>query len=206
VILALAVLGIGAWFLLFRPGAPIDIGIGRSVPDFSFQLVRVNGAAVTPGNEVDLDGAAEEVRETVDALYVAGFIDPGKWEDGAFPEVLEQFDRRAAEQASVDLPFLSLGGEADRVEFVEPAVGKMNVRFLVDPDANPAGAVATTRFVADGQFDDGRPMFVLHNGTYYLRRAGGRWVITGYDVNGVVQPGRRPTGAPTAAPSPGATP
>jgi hypothetical protein len=45
-------------------------------------------------------------------------------------------------------------------------------------------------------------MFVLHHGSYYLRPGQERWVIVGYDVDGVVQPGRRPTGgSPRPAPT-----
>lgn len=206
VILSIAVLvaiGVGAWFLFFRPGAPIPLGPARSVADFSFDLGRVSAASVSLGaHEEDLDDPAEAVRETMDALYVAGFVDPAKWEDGAFPEVLEQFAGPAARQAETDLPYLSLGGEAGQVEFVEPVVGKLDVEFLLDADRQPSGAVATTRFVADGEFRGGRPMFVLHHGTYYLRPAQERWVVVGYDVDGVVQPGRRPTaGSPRPAPT-----
>ncbi|HEX5948657.1 MAG TPA: hypothetical protein VFZ45_03745, partial [Actinomycetota bacterium] len=65
--------------------------------DFSFELSKVNGTA--PGGDVsgqDVEEAAEGIRETLDAMYVAGFVDPGKWEGGTFPEVLEQFDEGAA--------------------------------------------------------------------------------------------------------------
>jgi hypothetical protein len=204
VILALGAVGAGAWLLFLRPGAPIDLGGDHPVPDFSFDLRKVNAASV--GEESDLDEAAESVHETLDALYVAGFVDPDKWEDGTFPEVLEQFDRTAAKQAEADLPFLTLGGEAQQIAFVEPVVGKLDVRFLVDAEAQPAGAVAITKFVADGEFDGGDPLFVLHDGTYYLEPDDDRWVIVGYEVDGVVQPGRRAKGSPTPGPTEEPTP
>jgi hypothetical protein len=206
VILALGAVGAGAWFLFLRPGAPIDLGgDDHPVPDFSFELRKVNAASVGE-EESDLDEAAEGVQETLDALYVAGFVDPDKWEDGTFPEVLEQFDRTAAKQAAADLPFLTLGGEAQQIAFVEPVLGKVDIRFLVDAEAQPAGAVATTKFVADGEFDGGDPLFVLHDGTYYLEPDDDGWVIVGYDVDGVVQPGRRARGGPTAGPTGQPTP
>lgn len=206
-IVALGALGTGAWWLFLREGAPIDLGEpNHPVPDFSFDLSKVNGSA--PGGDVpggEVDSAAEGIHETLDALYVAGFIDPSKWEGGTFPEVLEQFDRGAVEQASSDLAFLTLGGESTQIEFVEPDVGTLKVRVLLDADQQPAGAVATTRFVADGEFRDGKPLFVINDGTYYLRPDDDRWVISAYDVHGVVQPGQRPTG-PQAAPTAGASP
>jgi hypothetical protein len=204
---AFAVISAGAWFLFLREGALIALGqADHPVPDFSFQLRRVNAASVATGSEAGLEEPAEGVRETLDALYVAGFVDPDKWENGSFPEALEQFEGRAARQAKVDVAFLTLGGEASHVAFVEPVVGKLDIRFLLDADEQPSGAVATTRFVAEGEFEGGDPMFILHDGTYYLRPTGEGWGIVGYDVNGVVQPGRRPTGGPTAAPTAGASP
>ena len=205
VILALGAIGAGGWFLFLREGAPIPLTEQARTTDFSFELRKVNAASVGE-EESDLDDAAESVHETLDALYVAGFVDPDKWEDGTFPEALEQFDRAAAKQAEADLPFLTLGGEAQQIAFVQPVVGKLDVRFLVDAEAQPAGAVATTKFVADGEFDGGDPLFVLHDGTFYLEPDDDRWVIVGYEVDGVVQPGRRAKGGPTTGPTAEPTP
>jgi len=204
----LGALGAGAWWFLLREGAPIELGEPEHpVPEFSFDLTKVNGTA--PGGEVpqqEVQDAAEDIRGTLDRMYVAGFVDPSKWEGGAFPEVLEQFEEGAMEKATEDLALLSVGGaEAEHIAFLEPAEGTLKVRVLVDGDGNAAGAVATTRFVADGELSDGGPLFVIHNGTYFMRPDGGRWLISGYDVNGVVQPGQRPTG-PQAGPTTEATP
>lgn len=207
-LLLLGVAGAAGWYFFLREGAPIGVFQDEhEVPEFSFQLGKVNGASVEGGApEHELEAAAQGVQEAMDRLYIAGFIDPGKWEDGAFPEALEQFDGPASDQVQGDLPYLTLGSESAQVEFVEPVVGKMDIRFLLDSGREPAAAVATTRFVADGELKDGGAMFVLHDGTYYLRPDRGRWVIVGYDVDGVVQPGKRPTGGPKAGPTAGATP
>jgi hypothetical protein len=194
-LLILAVGGGAVWFFLLR-----DTRGGHPVPDFSFELHKVNAAAIgaAPGSEALQEGA-EGVRATIDALYVAGFIDPDKWEDGAFPEVLEQFDGAAARQAEGNLQVLTLGDAAAEVEFIEPALGTMNIRFLVDATRRLTAAVAVTRFVADGEDMAGRSLFVRHDGTYYLQPdEDGRWLIVGYDVSGEVQPGRRGGTQPTA--------
>lgn len=195
VLLILAVAGGALWFLSLRDG------VDRPVPEFSFELRNVKGASVADAaSEESLQEGADEVRTTMDALYVAGFIDPGKWEDGTFPEALEQFDGGAAEQAESDLQFLTLGDESENVESIDPVLGTMNVRFLVDAEQRLSAAVATTRFVADGRYEDGGPLSVRHDGTYYLRPdEDGRWLIVGYEVRGTVKPGRR-----TAGPQPGA--
>ncbi len=204
-ILVLGALGAGAWWFFLRPGAPIAIGQEEHpVADFSFDLSKVNGTA--PGGAVSGDGvddAAEDIRETLDALYVAGYIDPSKWEGGTFPEVLEQFDEAAAERASAGLDQFTLGDQAEQVAFVEPVVGVLKIRVLFDAETDPVGAVATTRFVADGQLDRGGPMHVIHRGTYYLSPQGGSWRIGGYDVAGAVASGPRLTGPGAAQPEPG---
>jgi hypothetical protein len=206
-VLVLAALGAGAWWFLLRDGAPIQLGEPEHpVPDFSFDLSKVNGTA--PGGDAsseDVESAAERVRETLDAMYVAGFVDPGKWEGGTYPEVLEQFTEPAAERASAELPQLTLGSQADQVAFVEPVVGTLKIRVMLDGEADPVGAVAATRFVADGELDGGGPMHVIHRGTFYLQPDGGRWAISGYDVQGVVQAGPRLTGPGAASPQPGPT-
>lgn len=207
-LLVLGAIGVGAWWFLLRDGAPLQIGESdRPVPDFSFDLSKVNGTA--PGGDVsaqDVEAAAEGIRQTLDAMYVAGFVDPAKWEDGTFPEVLEQFTEPAAERASGELHQVTLGGEVAQVAFVEPVYGVLKVRVLLDGDSEPVGGVATARFVADGRLDGGGPMHVIHRGTYYLQPEGGRWMIGGYQVEGVVQAGERLTGpgrdVPEAGPSP----
>ncbi|MGH2545830.1 MAG: hypothetical protein ACRDHJ_03020, partial [Actinomycetota bacterium] len=136
----------------------------------------------------------------------AGFVDPAKWEGGTFPEVLEQFTEPGAERASGELHQFTLGAEVAQVAFVEPAYGVLKIRVLLDGDSEPVGGVATARFVADGQLDGGGPMFVIHRGTYYLQPDGGRWMIGGYEVEGVVQAGKRLTGPGRDVPETGATP
>ena len=203
-VLVIGALGAGAWWFFLREGAPIPLGEAEhEVADFSFDLSRVTGAA--PGGDVsssEVESASEGVRETLDAMYVAGFIDPDKWEGGTYPEVLEQFTEAAGERASAELAFLTLGGGSDRISFVDPTIGTLKVRVLLAEGGEPAGAVATTRFVGDGAFDDGGPMFVIHDGTYFLQPDGGRWLISGYDVHGLVQPGDRPTGEGVTEPTP----
>jgi hypothetical protein len=206
-LLVLGAIGAGAWWFLLRDGS-LQIGESdRPVPDFSFDLSKVNGTA--PGGDVsaqDVEAAAEGIRETLDDMYVAGFVDPAKWEEGTFPEVLEQFTEPAAERASGELHQFTLGNEVARVAFVEPALGVLKIRVLLDGDSEPIGGVATARFVADGQIDGGGPMFVIHRGTYYLQPDGGRWMIGGYEVEGVVQAGERLTGPGRDVPETGATP
>jgi hypothetical protein len=204
----LGAIGAGTWWFLLRDDAPFQLGEpNHPVPDFSFDLSKVNGTA--PGGDVsaqDVEAAAEGIRESLDAMYVAGFVDPAKWEGGEFPEALDQFTEQAAERAAGELHQFTLGDEVGQVAFVEPTLGVLKIRVLLDGESKPVGGVATARFVADGQLDGGGPMFVIHRGTYYLQPDGGRWMVSGYDVEGVVQAGERLTGPGRAVPEAGATP
>jgi len=183
------------WFLQGRDAHP--------VPEFSFRIRRVTAASVgdTPSDDT-LQATAEEIRETLDALYVAGFIDPDEWEGGTFPAVIELFGPGTQERAEADLQALSLGDSFSEIRSVEPALGTMSVRVLLDAEQRPVSAVAITRFVADGSDRSGQALLVRHRGSYYLAPdEDGRWVIVGYDVTGEIEPGAR-NQSPTEAESP----
>jgi hypothetical protein len=199
-ILVLGAIGTGAWFLFLRPGAPISIAGEPEVPEFSFNVIRVKGdstAGTIDGD--DLRSPAEAVRETLDALYVAGYVDPGKWEDGAFPEALEQFSEDARRQAEKDLDQFTLGGDARHLSSVQPVNGRLDVEFLADGDGNPIGAVAEAVFAANARAKSGGNVSMQHEATYYLVPDGDRWVIMGYDVRGIVTPVEQPLPSPGGA-------
>jgi hypothetical protein len=189
VILALGAIGAGAWFLFLREGAPIPLTEEARTPDFSFELIRIKGDS--PAGKIDgedLQDQAEAVKETIDALYVAGYVDPEKWEGGRFPEALDQFADNARRQAKRDLDQFTLGRDAQEISTVRPINGRLSVEFLTDDDQNPIGAVATTVFAANAMLISGGPAAVQHDATYYLRPEGDRWAIIGYDVRGIVTP------------------
>jgi hypothetical protein len=189
-ILILGAVAAGAWFLFFREGAPIPIDIGDpDTPEFTFELIRVKGDS--PDGRVDgdsLQDEAEAVRETLDALYIAGYIDPDKWKNGRFPEALDQFAPSTRRQARRDIDQFTLGSDAKEINSVEPINGRLEVEFLADRKQTAVGAVAETVFAANGTLRAGGPMAVQHDGTYYLRPDGDRWLIIGYDVRGIVTP------------------
>lgn len=193
----------GIWFFVLRDGGSLPF-LGDDepeVPEFSFDLGKVGGVAVTVGETVpgdDLRGAAEGVRETLDAMYIAGFIDPSKWEDGEYPQVLEAFGDRAAERARRNLPDLTLGEDSAGIASVQPLTGRLSVRFLVDDQRSPVSAVARALFSADAEATDGGPVAVQHEAVYYMKPIDGRWLIVGYDVRGIVArvPEAQPEGTP----------
>ncbi|MDQ4004939.1 MAG: hypothetical protein M3135_01390 [Actinomycetota bacterium] len=201
------VAGTAVWFLLFREGGLIPDG-EHPVADFQFQFGKVGGSSVgEPAPEDEIRRTAAGIRRTLDAMYLAGFLDPDKWEGGEFPEVLDAFAEGTRQQASRDIGNLSLGGDAPQIEFMDPARSRLNVRILIDAEGTPTGAVADSHFSAKGQLKRGGPVFAIHDATYFLRPDGRRWLIVGYDVSGVVQPGSLPVSetGPTVGPTGEAT-
>jgi hypothetical protein len=183
IVAGIIIVGALAWFVLFRE----DGLIGPDVPDFSFELERVKGQGTDGAGDPDaLRSTAEDVRSTLDAMYVAGFVDPGKWEGGRFPEVLEAFSGPAARQARRDLEDLTLGPTSRRLELVQPKPGRLNVSFLLD-GTRPIGAVAFTTFRGVGELTSGGRLEIQHRGEYMMREVDGSWLIVGYDVDGSLE-------------------
>jgi hypothetical protein len=204
---AIVVAATAVWFVLFRDGGLVG-DPEHPVADFSFDMGKVGASSVgDPAAEDDVRRSAAGIRRTLDAMYLAGFLDPEKWEGETFPEVLEAFEEGARRQAGQDIGNLSLGGDADQIEFMDPARSRLNVRILIDAEGAATGAVADTHFSASGQLKAGGPVFAIHDATYYLQPDGRQWAIVGYDVSGVVQPGRLPVAerGPAAAPTGEAT-
>jgi hypothetical protein len=180
IVLGIALVGAVAWFVLFRENGLI----GPDVPEFSFELGRVKGQGVEGAASSEaLQGPAEDLRSTLDAMYVAGFVDPGKWDDGRFPEVLEAFAGPAAKQARRDLQDLTLGSTSRRVERVEPKPGRLNVSFLLE-GRRPLAAVAFATFRAVGELTNRGRLSIEHRGEYMMRVVDGAWRIVGYQVEG----------------------
>jgi hypothetical protein len=180
IVLGIAVVGAVAWFVLFREDGLLE----RDVPEFSFQIDQVKGRGVQgPSSEDSLRSASEDLRSTLDAMYVAGFVDPGKWQGGRFPEVLEAFAGPAAKTARRDLEDLTLGSSSRRIDSVQPNRGRLKVNFLLD-GRRPFAAVAFTAFRATGDLSSGGRLSIQHDGEYVMRLIDGAWRIVGYEVRG----------------------
>lgn len=200
-VLVLGAVGAGAWFLFLREGAPISLNGEPEVPEFSFELIRIKGDS--PAGNVDgadLESQAEAVRETLDALFVAGYIDPELWEGGTFPQALEQFSETARRQAEKDLDQVTLGADAEQLSSVQPVNGRLEITFLADGDQNAVGAVAKAVFAANATAKAGGRVAIQHDGTYYLTPEVDRWLIIGYDVRGIITQVGEPLPAAGASP------
>lgn len=155
--------------------------------------------------EGDLEGARDAVVDLLDELYTTAFVDPGRWEGGAFPELGSYFTGRAAARAEQDREGLTLGQDAARIERVVPTSATLRLSILVDPQAAPYAAIATAAFRGDGRTTDGGAVEIVHEGRYLVRRVEGGWRIIGYDVQGSLESVADP-GPGTPGATPEATP
>ena len=193
-ILALGVVAFAAWYLFTK--GPLG-----EVADFSFELGKVGGTPVDEhAPEADIQDAAEQVRDTLDAMYIAGFVDPAKWRGGKFPELYDAFVEELEPKVRKDLANLSVGEDAAKIESVDPISGRLSVRFLVNAEQELIGASARAIFAANAlAASDGGPVAIQHDGTYYLEPVDDTWLINAYDVKGIVTRVTQPLPDPDAA-------
>jgi hypothetical protein len=191
-IVALIAVAVAAWFLITR--SPL-----RETAEFSFELGKVGGTAVADkASEDEIQDAAEQVRETLDAMYVVGFVDDTKWKGGTFPELYDAFTDDVEAKVRHDLPNLSLGADAAKIDVVDPISGRLSVRFLVDAEQQLVGATAHAIFAANATATDGGNVAIQHDGTYYMEPVDGVWLINAYEVEGIVTRVTQPLPDPDA--------
>ena len=193
-IVAVAVIGFAAWYLFTERLA--------QTADFEFELGKVGGSSVAErAPEADIRDAAEQIRETLDAMYIAGFVDTAKWQGGTFPEVYDAFTEEAERKVRADLANLSVGEDATKIESVDPISGRLSVRFLVNAEQELIGATARTIFAANAlAVSDGGPVAIQHDGTYYMEPVDDTWLINAYEVSGIVTRVTDPLPDPDATP------
>jgi hypothetical protein len=203
----LVAIGVFLFFFLLDGGAlPPPLGPEEpEVPEFSFVVKKATPFPLARKPPVRTHRkAVQQVRGVLDRLYVAGFVDPGQWEDGRFTAALEQFARPSAREARRDLPDLTLGTTAIWLNLVTPEEGVLRMTLLYDRAGNPVLAVVKARFEAAGDVaGEPQDVSIKHDGEYILRRVSGRWAIVGYRVRGKIA--ERPVAATGGSPSPTGT-
>jgi hypothetical protein len=131
-----------------------------------------------------LRSPAESVRQTFTDLYSTAFVDPARWEGGAFSGIFDHFVPATREQAGRDLADLTLGRAAGHLTAVRPEWARLDVRFLLGPARVPVAAQASMRFAATAFALDGTEVPLRHRGEYVLERLEGRWLVVSYEVEG----------------------
>ncbi len=191
--LVLAAVGIGVWLWAARadPAAVPSAGPAPAPsptrPTYALDVTIRRVKAIPVRRAVKprkLRAPAEDVRLTFTALYSAAFVDPNRWEGGAFPGVLGHFEPAARDEARRDLDDLTLGRAAEHVTAVRPEWARLDIRFLLGPSRVPVAAQASMRFAATAFARDGTEVPVRHRGEYVLERLDGGWLVMSYRVDG----------------------
>ena len=181
-----AVVAIVAILLSGGGGGIIDGG-PNGPDDFSFQLGQVQATPITRTPPPELHDVAQEagagVKETMDQLYFAAFVDQGSW--GDYGPAFELFEGSAAARAEADEEVLTLGPTAgDDFDSIDAASGTLTISVLTDDKDAPVSAVADVEFEATVQgADGGTSTQVVSAGSYFLRQVDGAWRIFAYDVD-----------------------
>ena len=140
-----------------------------------------------------------KIAEVLDRWYQAAFVDPSKFDGGAFGEASEHFAKEAKGSFRRDVATLTIGEARDEVLRVVPETATADVTVFFEKGSHPRFAVAVVDFVAVGtRKEKGEaPLRIVQHGTFHLERIGGRWVVVFYEAEqkqNSVTP--RPEGSP----------
>lgn len=185
-ILAVATMGVGA-FVLLRGGGDGQNGEDRPPADLTWEVGFTKVVAVQDKPpQRQIDATTQELAALMDELYTTGFVDPTRWDGGAFPTLPGFFADEAAGQATKDLDDLSLGSLAPRIERVDPAKSRLFVSLLVDDEGEITVADVDATFRAAATTRAGAPFKIFHKGRFFLEPLDGTWKIVGYRVTGEI--------------------
>jgi hypothetical protein len=180
---------------------------GAPVPAFSFEVASVQPlpTGVKKGVAQATHAAATDIHETLDQLYVAGFIDPATWGTGHYHEAWQAFTSDAITTARNDEETLTLGARAGRMfSTVLPHAGSLRLRILIDPSGHPSTAVADVTFAARGTQTNGALAVIRSEGQYFLRPSPRGWSIYAYEVTRDDGPPPAPSPSSSSSGSPSA--
>ena len=173
-----------AGVLLFRDGG--SLFPNGDDASFSFELRRVKAATLTDRAPAELQDEAEEagaqVKETIDALYSAAFVDRSAW--GSYEDAFALFDGSAAERAQADADVITLGSAApEEYRAITAPAGTVTIVVLTDRRDAPVSAIARVDFHADAELDAGGATRITSRGAYFLRPTGDGWRIFAYSID-----------------------
>ena len=167
-------------------------GIGPErppTPDFAFETVKVTAVPTVAGAPAsDLDAkatsAAHQVQETMDALYIGAFLDPGNWQEGSFDDVWGLFEEGAGTEAQEKVDTLTAGiGAGDAFDTILPDVGELKTKVLFDQHEKAYSVVAIVRFEATGSGKGGGDDLLMKSqGQFVFQKLDGDWKVVSFKV------------------------
>ena len=159
---------------------------GPPAADFQLGDVRLIDSADRPESPSVADSRIPKVVELVNNYYNNAFLDPGKWGDGAHPELANLFTEEAKPNVAPRIGILALGDVSRALTEVTPDKQQIDrLTLYFDTDINqPLGAV-TTSFEATATPTDegGGPVKIVHTGTFWLQPEGDGFRISAFDAN-----------------------
>jgi len=199
-----------AGFLALGGRAPLPgrtEGPSEEIPPFEFELRRAVAVPTTDAKATafrsQAEAAARAAGRVLTDLYVAAFLDPVNRREASYAEAWELFEEAARAAAEQDADVLTAGALGPALEEILPVQGRLAAKVLLDDRGHPVLVVAIVRFTAEARGEDGSTAALLSTGQFFLRKDGGAWRISSYDVERADR--ERPVAGPSASPSGAAT-
>ncbi|HXF72117.1 MAG TPA: hypothetical protein VNO79_05865 [Actinomycetota bacterium] len=183
-------LGVGvAGFLALGGRAPLPGaggGPADEIPPFRFELRRAVAVPTTDERatafRAQAEAAARAAGGVLTDLYIAAFLDPANRRGASYEEAWRLFEDGARAAAQADADVLTAGSLGPSLAEVLPVRGRLSAKVLLDERGHPVLVVAIVRFAADARAEDGARTALVSAGQYFLRKDGGAWRISSYDV------------------------
>lgn len=184
--------------LLTRGGGPL----GKKDPPIPTVAFAAKVTGITQAKALDqgaTNAEGDALTKMFNEFYQTAFVDPGKWGDGTFTDLLEKFAEDVRPQATKDLPSLTIGEARTELKRVDLGANSLDVTVYFDTQQKPTFAVAVASFTGTGTLKASGPKLnIFQRGTFYLQKSGDAWRITAYDTS---SDQATPTPSPTASPS-----
>ena len=203
--MAAVVLGI-----LLLGGKDVIPGFGPSTPptpDFAFKMAKVVAVPTQAGVKVatlktTAHSAADEVKKTMDSLYIGAFLDPGNWQAGSYGDVWDLFEAGASAEAQREVDTLTAGsGAGATFDSILPVTGSLKTKVLFDQKGQPFSVVAIVHFKATGSGKDGQGLQMNSEGQFVFQRVDGGWKVVSFRVLRNDIPTTTASATPTESPS-----
>ena len=178
-------------------------GPSDRIPRFAFELRRAVAVPTTDAKATafrsQAQAAARAASRVLTDLYVAAFLDPANRREASYEAAWELFDPAARAAAEADAEVLTVGSRGPALDEVLPVQGRLGAKVLLDDRGHPVLVVAMVRFTAEARGEDGATTALVSTGQFFLRKDGGAWRISSYDVERADR--ERPVTGPSASPS-----
>jgi hypothetical protein len=163
-------------------------GGGAETPEFAFETTKVLAVPTRPDAQPSTlhetaEPVAAGIAEAMDVLYIEAFLDPDNWQDGSYDDVWTLFEPGAAAEAEASVDTLTAGtGAGEAYDSIQPNVGLLRVKVLLDKQDRPFSALALVKFTAIGAGKDGDEVLIDSRGQFIFGQVDEEWRIVSFRV------------------------